>query len=120
VIKKRCIAFVLSDFKAAPYGDTLSLAAKRHDIIGVMVHDPAEQRLPKAGLVNVRVAESDTVYLLDTSAAETQAAVSKHFELLLNRFQEQFKKAKADTLILPTNQSYIHAFHRFFKSRASG
>ena len=32
---------------------TLKLAAKRHDVIGMHVHDPAEAILPDAGILQI-------------------------------------------------------------------
>jgi uncharacterized protein (DUF58 family) len=58
VIKKRSIAFVLSDFITNGYDEALRIAAKRHDVIGVMVYDRHEKELPDAGLLDVRDRES--------------------------------------------------------------
>ena len=119
VTKKRCIAFVLSDFVSPAYEDTLKLASKRHDIIGIHIHDPAEQNLPSAGLVKVKDAESGAIYMLDTNDPAIRKAFRKNYETQSIQFKEQFKRANCDTMSLATNQSYIQEFHRFFKSRAS-
>jgi uncharacterized protein (DUF58 family) len=44
--KKRAIVFVLSDFMAEGYQQALTIAAKRHDIIGVHIFDEREKSLP--------------------------------------------------------------------------
>jgi len=119
VIKKRCIAFVLSDFISPPYEDTLKIAAKRHDVIGIQIHDPAEQTLPHAGLVKVRDPESGIVMMVDTDDPDIRNAFGKSYGQRMFHFKEQFKRANCDTMALATNQSYIQEFHRFFKSRAS-
>jgi len=119
VIKKKCIAFVLSDFISPKYEDTLKLASKRHDIIGVNIHDPAEQTLPKAGLVKVRDLESGAIIMLDTDDPSIRMAFAKNYTQQLLQFKEQFNRANCDTMALATHQSYIQEFHRFFKSRAS-
>jgi len=119
VIKKRCIAFVLSDFISPVYEDTLKLAAKRHDIIGVNISDPAEQSLPNAGLVKVRDPESGAIMMLDTHDPMIRSSFAKSYVNRIYQFKEQFKRANCDTMALATNQSYIQEFHRFFKSRAS-
>jgi len=119
VIKKRCIAFVLSDFVSSTFEDTLKLASKRHDIIGIHIHDPAEQHLPAAGLVKVKDAETGAIFMLDTNDPATRKAFGRNYEAQATLFKEQFKRANCDTMSLATNQSYIQEFHRFFKSRAS-
>ncbi len=46
VIKKRSIAFVISDFLSVGYETPLSVVAKKHDVIGVQIYDPIEEKLP--------------------------------------------------------------------------
>ena len=67
VIKKKCIAFVMSDFISNNFETTLRIASRRHDVIGIHVHDPAESSLPDAGLIRMKDSESDKIKLVDTS-----------------------------------------------------
>ncbi len=119
VIKKKCIAFVLSDFITTPFELALKLAAKRHDVIGMHIHDPAEEKLPDAGLLRMRDPESGQMMILDTSDLKVKEAFSNTYQSRVNQFKEQFKRAKCDTMSLATHQSYIQELHRFFKRRAS-
>jgi uncharacterized protein (DUF58 family) len=119
VIKKKCIAFVLSDFISNSFETTLKLAAKRHDVVGMHVYDPAEAMLPDAGIVQMRDPESGKMMIVDTSDLSVTAAFSNAYRDRFNQFKEQFKRAKCDTMSLSTDQSYIQELHRFFKRRAS-
>jgi len=119
VIKKKCIAFVLSDFISNSFETTLKLAAKRHDVVGMHVYDPAEAMLPDAGIVQMRDPESGKMMIVDTSDLSVTAAFSNAYRDRINQFKEQFKRAKCDTMSLSTDQSYIQELHRFFKRRAS-
>ena len=119
VIKKKCIAFVISDFISAPYHDTLRLASKRHDIVGINVHDPAETNLPDAGLVRMRDAETNRIVIVDTSDPKVRHDHAVSYAHRLLDFKEQFKRNQSDMMTLSTDQSYIQEFHRFFKHRAS-
>jgi len=71
VIKKKCIAFVMSDFISTPFESTLKLAAKRHDVIGIHVHDAVEVMLPDAGLMRMRDPESGRLAKCDTMSLAT-------------------------------------------------
>lgn len=119
VIKKKCIAFVMSDFISIPFERALKLAAKRHDIIGMHIHDPAEAMLPDAGILRMRDPETGKVMMVDTSDLSVTAAFSNTYHTNVNLFKEQFKRAKCDTMSLSTDQSYFQELHRFFKQRAS-
>ena len=117
VIKKKSVAFILSDFIAPEFEETLKLAAKRHDIVGIHVHDPVEQALPNAGLIKVRDPESGATIVLDSHDSRVRNIYAANYRKRLVDFKEQFKRAKCDIMTLATNQSYIQEFHRFFKSR---
>src|SRR5215217_1159230 len=56
--RHKSIVFLLSDFADAGYHDGLRVAAKRHDVIGVQVYDQRDEQLPKAGLMQLRDAET--------------------------------------------------------------
>ena len=119
VIKKKCIAFVMSDFISPPFERVLKLAAKRHDVIGMHIHDPAEAMLPHAGILRMRDPESGKMMMVDSGDLSVTAAFSNTYHTNVNLFKEQFKRAKCDTMSLSTDQSYIQELHRFFKQRAS-
>jgi uncharacterized protein (DUF58 family) len=119
VTKKKCIAFILSDFISPAYEDALKIASKRHDIIGIHIHDPAEPVLPAAGLVWMKDPETGKMILADTSDVHVKEAFAKNYTSRFQQFKEQFNRAQCDTMALSTHQSYIQELHRFFKSRAS-
>ncbi len=119
VIKKKCIAFVISDFISDPFEDTLRIASKRHDMVGIHVHDPAETNLPDAGLIRMRDAETQRISIVDTSDPKVRHAYAISYAHRLLDFKEQFKRNQSDVMTLATDQSYIQEFHRFFKHRAS-
>lgn len=118
IIKKRCIAFVISDFLTSGYREALRVAAKRHDVVGCYVHDPREQELPDAGLLRVKDKESGKIMVLDSSNAAVREAYARRFARHLEEFKQIFTRSKSDTLILETDRSYLKALHQFFKRRA--
>jgi uncharacterized protein (DUF58 family) len=119
VIKKKSIAFILSDFISPNFEETLRIAARRHDMIGMHIHDPSESVLPDAGLMRMRDAETGKTMIIDTSDPAVRHAMSLKYAQRVNDFKEQFRKNQTDTMSLVTDQSYIQELHRFFKQRAS-
>ncbi len=119
VMKKNCIAFVLSDFISPPFTDELRIAAGRHEVIGLHVYDPAEVRLPKAGLVSVQDAEQNVFRVLDTGDEATRNWVQAQFEQRTAMIRDQFSRARCDMVSLQTNEPYVPALHRLFKRRAA-
>jgi uncharacterized protein (DUF58 family) len=117
VVKKRSIAFVLSDYVSSAYEDALRVSAKRHDIIGVKVYDDLEEKLPKVGLVRVRDAESGATQLIDTSSKSVRDAYNEHFNKHKEYYTTAFRKAGASTIDINTREDYVKHLLRFFKSR---
>ena len=74
VQKRRCVAFLLSDFldpaiTTPAFARTLAVTARRHDLISVALRDPLEQELPDGGLVAFEDLESGARGELDSSSA---------------------------------------------------
>jgi len=116
--KKRAIVFVLSDFMAEGYQQALTIAAKRHDIIGVHIFDEREKSLPDVGLLHVEDAETGQKRLIDTSDANIRTQYASFFESNKERFQKDFALAKSDTISISTEEDYIKAMQVFFKRRS--
>lgn len=117
VIKKRCITFLISDFIATGYEQVLQIVAKKHDLVGMHIYDPAEQKLPQVGLVRMKDAETGYETVVDTSST----VVKKHLEdwFLKYRLQAKniFLRNGADLILLGTHESYVKALMKFFKRR---
>lgn len=116
--KKRAIVFVLSDFMAEGYQQALTIAAKRHDIIGVHIFDDREKNLPDVGLLHVEDAETGQKRLIDTSDANIRTQYASYFESNKERFKKDFALAKSDTISISTEEDYIKAMQVFFKRRS--
>lgn len=116
--KQRSIVFVLSDFIAPAFSESLDIAGRRHDIIGLHVVDPAERRFPQAGMVRLTDPETGAVSLADTASPAVRQYLENYYTTATRKAQEQFTGARCDWLSLQTDQSYISELHRFFKNRA--
>src|SRR5690606_40353799 len=53
VMKKKAIVFILSDFMADNYRQTLKITSGRHDITGIRVYDRHEESIPNLGMVQI-------------------------------------------------------------------
>ena len=72
MVKRKSIAFVLSDFIDENYADELRHIAKKHDVIGVKIHDQLDNELPNIGLLQVQDVETNETKWIDTNDTETQ------------------------------------------------
>ena len=117
VTPRRAIAFVISDFQAAGFEPALRLTARRHDLVGVRITDPHEQRLPTVGRMTLEDGESGEQIDLDTSDPKVRA----RFNEMAGKRQEEARKilllAGADDLELDTGRAYMPALLQFFANR---
>ena len=68
-IKKRCTAFLISDFiDKGNYQDALTIANRKHDVIAIQVYDHRETELPNVGLMKIKDAETGKERWIDSSS----------------------------------------------------
>lgn len=119
VIKKRSICFLLSDFMTKGYAAPLRIAARRHDLVGIHLHDPREADLPNAGLLRARDAETGELVWLDTSSRRVRQEHTAWFNDNFNYFKTTFARSGVDSVSIRTDEPYVTALLNFFKKRSS-
>jgi uncharacterized protein (DUF58 family) len=119
VIKKRCTAFIISDFLDEGFSDAIKIANKKHDLIALQVFDVRETELPDVGLVRVKDAETGRDQWIDTSDAkvrqEYKARNTRH-EGYLN---DLFMRSGVDSARIRTDQDFVKPLTGLFKRRES-
>lgn len=116
--KKHCSMFVLSDFiNEMNYDATVSVVAKKHDVMAVQVYDPHEANLPDVGLLNVRDAETGEMMLIDSSSKAVLSAYRKHWEEICEYMQTTFSKYDVSFVSTATNKDYVPSLIRLFSTR---
>ncbi len=118
VTKHKSIVFVLSDFADAGYEQTLKVAARRHDIIGIQVHDKGDINLPKMGLLQLQDSETGRTILLNTQDVLTRSEYNRQFQKIQEDARQMFRLAGADLIQLATGDDYVKALQQFFMKRA--
>jgi Uncharacterized conserved protein (some members contain a von Willebrand factor type A (vWA) domain) len=118
VIKKRCTAFLLSDFiDMGNYSDALTIANRKHDIVAIQVFDHRETELPPVGLVKMKDAETGAERWIDSSSS----GIRKLYREWWNRRQEEmaqsFKKCRVDSVSIRTEDDYVKSLLALFHKR---
>ena len=118
VMKRRCTAFLLSDFYSrSDFSKPIQIANSKHDVVAIQVYDPRAKSLPDIGLMKVRDAEPGHEMIIDTSSAKLRQAHARYWverEDLLNR---TFAKSKVDWTSVATNENFTKALLLLFKKR---
>lgn len=116
-VKKRSIAFLISDFISAPYEQSLQLAARKHDLVGIQVYDKHDKTLPSAGLVQVMDAETKEEVWIDTDDKTVRERYTMAFEQQRKYCSQAFMKSGASLMQVRTDEDYIRILQGFFKGR---
>lgn len=117
VIKKRSICFLLSDFTSTPFSKPLKIASKKHDIVGVRVHDKRESEMPNIGLVPMQDIETDKLVYVDTSNKEIRLDYSKTRSQKIKELNKIFETNGVDLVQISTGEDYVKPLVNFFKRR---
>ena len=117
VIKKKSIAFILSDFISPDFEKTLRVTAKKHDVTGIRIYDKLEETIPNLGLVPMFDQETEEIRLVDTSSLELRNKYKKQNSLNFKKINELFSKNGAGTLVCRTDESYVKKLLSYFKKR---
>lgn len=124
VIKKRSIAFLISDFmegnytqKKKVFEDALKIAGKKHDLVALRIYDEREIILPDLGLINIVDAETDENRWIDSGSQ----IVRREFEIAArNRerdLNDVFNRSGIDCTNIRTDQNYVQPLIKLFKKR---
>lgn len=119
VIKKRCIAFLITDFLDDGYEDALKIANKKHDVVAIRIYDKRETEIPSVGLIKLKDAETGKFMWVNTFDKTVRNNYSAWNAKRENRLKEFFTKSGVDAITLRTDQSYIKPLMSFFKRRGS-
>ena len=116
-IKKRCTAFIISDFIVPDFEEALRIASNKHDIVALKVFDPVEKALPDIGLVKVSDAETGYEKWIDTSSRTTRNEYEKWWTSHIELIKNIFKKCGVDSTELRTDLDYVKPLMKLFKNR---
>jgi uncharacterized protein (DUF58 family) len=126
--RKRAVVFFLSDFLApeAQWPEVeaaLAVAARRHDLVPVVVTDPIEEQLPGlpqglSGLWPVLDAETGESVLLDLSDAKTRALYAGAATQARERREKLFRKLSLDAVRVRPGDDYVAPLAALFRARA--
>ncbi len=116
-IKKRCTAFIISDFIVPEFEEALRIASNKHDIVALKVYDPSEQSMPDIGLIKVSDSETGEEKWVDTSSANTRKAYEKWWSDHIEFIKNVFRRCGVDSAELRTDVDYVKPLRILFGKR---
>lgn len=118
ILKKRCTAFMLSDFiDDHDYQNALTIANRKHDVVAVQVYDRRLEELPDVGLMKVRDAETGHEQWIDTSSRRLRAVHHAWWVERQQKLNDIFTRSNVDAVSVRTDQDYVRALQTLFAKR---
>ena len=114
IIKRRSLAFLVSDFICLPGWDrSMDQLNRRHELLAVRLWDPRELDLPDLGVVLVEDSETGEQLSVDTSDKRFRQRFHEATRRRESELAQTFKRAGVSELPLSTEDDLVLAIMRF-------
>ena len=116
-LKKRCTAFLISDFMDKDFDNALKIAGNKHDVGAIRIFDPREVELPNIGLVKIYDKERNSSSWVDTSSSKLRKHYARKWKEQDHFLTSLFKKSGVDYVNIRTDEDYVRPLMKLFKMR---
>ncbi|MDR1347240.1 MAG: DUF58 domain-containing protein [Prevotellaceae bacterium] len=123
-IKKSCTAFILSDMLDVDaenmqpnFEDALKIAGNKHDIAAIRIYDKREEKIPNAGIIRFKDAETGKLIFVDTSLKSVRRTYFDRMDKINDNLKHTFSKCRIDNVRISTGEDYVKPLMQLFKNR---
>jgi uncharacterized protein (DUF58 family) len=124
MVKKKSIAFILSDFlvpltedKKSNLSDALKIASRRHDVVALKVQDKADSNLPDIGIAHLYDLETGEGKWVNTSSKKVREKFKARSAERDETLRQLFRRSKTDFAEILTDEGYIKPLMNLFNTR---
>ncbi len=121
--KRRCTAFLISDFVDScvtkkgklVMEQPLMIAQNKHDMQVIQVYDRRDAELPDIGLLKLKDAETGVRSWIDTSVAQVRNAYADAWQAQQNTLENLFTRTGTRNVAVRTDEDYVKALMKLFR-----
>jgi len=117
IIKKKCTAFIISDFLDSNFEQALSISCQKHDLIALRLYDELETQIPNIGIIKLKNSETGEYIWLDTSDINFRTNYNSWYNAKKRNLENIFAKYGIDNISISANEDYVKALIKLFKQR---
>jgi uncharacterized protein (DUF58 family) len=118
-IKKRCTAFLISDFiDPDDYKQSLRIANRKHDVVAIQVYDKLSTNLKPIGLMKVKDPETEEETWIDTSSQKVRSEYSTWWNKRQEEMHDAFRQSGVDYISVSTDDDYVKSLLQLFQQRS--
>jgi len=119
ITKRKAIVFMVSDFMGAGYEKPMTVSARKHDLVPIVITDPREEDMPNIGLVEFEDAETGQTIMVDTADNSLREAFGINVSKAQLQREKVFKRIGLDHIDIRLDKLYIDELTAFFRKRAA-
>ncbi len=117
VLKKKAIVFLVSDFIDSSYREAMTVLARKHDLTGIRIYDPAEAELPDVGRVLMRHDETGRYIWVNTSSRSVRDSYRAQYNRRVGYFEDTLRHCGAGSISTSTKDDYAKKLLGYFRMR---
>ena len=118
VSKRRCTAFILSDFYVNEnFIKELNIANRKNDVVAIQIYDKRACELPSVGIMRVVDAETGFEQYIDTGSKHVRETYKRYWMKRQNNLKDIFAKCNVDNVSIATDDDYVKSLLFLFKQR---
>lgn len=120
VVKKRCTAFLISDFiDTHDYSASMSIANRKHDLVAIQVYDRRDAQLPNVGLIKMHDSETGRTLWVDSSSSAVRKAYDRLWYDRQQKLSETTAKSGVDLASIATDEDFVKSLLGLFRQRGT-
>jgi uncharacterized protein (DUF58 family) len=116
-IKKRCTAFIISDFMDHSFEPAIKIASGKHDLVAIRVFDEREAELPPIGMMEVYDKESSGRVWVDATSLKVRENYSYWWKNHEKTIDGIFKRSGTDIANIVTGKDFVKPLMKLFTVR---
>ncbi|HDS09090.1 MAG TPA: DUF58 domain-containing protein [Firmicutes bacterium] len=118
ILKKRAVIFLISDFITKyNHEKVMKLTNKRHDLINVIISDPAEFELKSFGFFRLLDPETGINKIVFSGTKKSKEEFRQKRMMHMEMLKDNFKSIGVDFIELSTETDFIKPVMKFFEKR---
>ena len=100
-----------------PAEKALSICARKHDLIAMMLTDKREGTFPAVGLITLQDAETGEWREVDCGNAQVRQTLAEHFQTVHGHIETSLKRCRIDQLWIESGCNFLVDLRKFFRQR---
>jgi uncharacterized protein (DUF58 family) len=116
-MKKRTVAFMLSDFRDEGFDDLMRRAGKKHDFVGLKIEDSIDLEIPSVGFLPIEDPETGAQKWLRTGSKKSLLKYKAEELERLDKLDKLFSRAGIDSTTIRTDRPYVKPLMQLFDRR---